>query len=472
MATWPPHATRGGLRRRVYRHSTLFDCTLFDRILLETLCHDAHRASSRGVECIEVEGGASLRGTVHLSGSKNASLPMLCAALLAEGTHVFQRVPRLRDIASTLKLLRHLGCRSEVNAGAQGDVINLTVGDTLGDEAPYELVCEMRASVLVLGPLLTRLGRAKVSLPGGCAIGTRPIDQHLKGLEALGARVELHHGYVECVAPGGRLRGGDVHFDMVTVTGTENLLAAAALAQGRTRLFNAAREPEVVALATMLKAMGARITGEGTSEITIEGVDTLKPAVYEVPPDRIEAGTYMVAAALTGGDLTLENVPLAQLEALTTVLREAGAEVEALGDTRCRVSRSGPLRPVSLTTAPYPAFATDMQAQWMVLMTQAEGESTISERIFENRFMHVPELARLGAQLSVEGDTATVSGPTPLEGAVVTATDLRASACLVLAGLVAGGVTRIRRVYHLDRGYDDLVGKLNGVGARLKRVRE
>ncbi len=439
---------------------------------LETLYHDVHRATSSCVECIEVEGGASLRGTVQLSGSKNASLPMLCAALLAQGDHVFRSVPRLRDIASTLKLLRHLGCRSEVVQSTQSDVINLSVGDVLGAEAPYELVCEMRASVLVLGPLLARLGRAKVSLPGGCAIGTRPIDQHLKGLEALGARVQLHHGYVDCEAPGGRLRGGDVCFDMVTVTGTENLLAAATLAEGRTRLLNAAREPEVVALATMLKAMGARISGEGTSEIVIEGVEALQAASYEVPPDRIEAGTYMVAAALTGGDLTLEDAPLAQLEALTSALRKAGAAVEALGPSRCRVTRSGPLRPVSLTTAPYPEFATDMQAQWMVLMTQARGESTISERIFENRFMHVPELGRLGAQLSVDGDTATVTGPTPLEGAVVTATDLRASACLVLAGLVAHGVTRIRRVYHLDRGYDDLVGKLNGVGARLRRVRE
>lgn len=436
---------------------------------MQNFAHFIATRYPRAVDCIEVRGGKALNGVLHVSGAKNAALPMLCATLLASGEHRLGRVPALRDVHSTLRLLRHLGCEASLSEDGQA---TLKVSDNLEREAPYALVRQMRASVLVLGPLVARLGTARVSLPGGCAIGSRPIDQHLKGLEAMGAQVALHKGYVECEVPGGRLRGADIHFDMVTVTGTENLLCAAALADGTTRLHNAAREPEVIALAEMLNSMGARIRGAGSSTLEIEGVEALQPAKSTVPYDRIEAGTYMAAAALTRGDVCIHGVVSAHLATVIQLMREAGVEIDELGEDTVRVRRSGPLKPVAVETAPFPGFPTDMQAQWLVMMSQAEGQTMVRERIFENRFMHVPELARMGAQLRVSGDTVHVTAPAQLEGAPVMATDLRASASLVLAGLVAEGLTTVRRTYHLDRGYEDLVGKLSALGANIKRRRD
>jgi len=414
---------------------------------------------------IVIRGGARLRGEVRVSGSKNAALPILASALLARGRSTFRNVPALGDVRTMGRLLAQLG--ATVTDAGKG-VTRIDTTDAAGHEAPYELVKTMRASVLVLGPLVARGGRARVSLPGGCAIGARPIDQHLKGLEAMGARIELARGYVTATAR--RLRGASIVFDMVTVTGTENLMMAAALARGRTTLENAAREPEVEELGRVLNKMGARIRGAGTSLVTIEGVEELTPIEHTVIPDRIEAGTLLVAGAITGGNVLLRDCLPEHLEAVIAKLRAAGAEVVADGDG-IRVRGKAEFRPADVSTQPFPGFPTDMQAQFMVLMTRARGQSVLSETIFENRFMHVPELSRMGADIVVEGRTAIVRGPTRLTGATVMATDLRASACLVLAALIARGTTEILRIYHLDRGYDRLDRKLRALGADVRRAK-
>jgi UDP-N-acetylglucosamine 1-carboxyvinyltransferase len=414
---------------------------------------------------IVINGGKRLRGEVRVSGSKNAALPILASSLLARGRSTFRNVPALGDVRTMGRLLGRLG--ATVTDNGKG-VTRIDTTDAAGHEAPYELVKTMRASVLVLGPLVARTGRARVSLPGGCAIGARPIDQHLKGLEAMGARIELAAGYVTASAR--RLRGASIVFDMVTVTGTENLMMAAALARGRTTLENAAREPEVEELGRVLNKMGARIRGAGTSLITIEGVEELTPIEHTVIPDRIEAGTLLVAAAITGGNVLLRDCLPEHLDAVIAKLRAAGAEVSADGDG-IRVRGKAEFRPADVSTQPFPGFPTDMQAQFMVLMTRARGQSVLSETIFENRFMHVPELMRMGADIHIEGRTAIVRGPTKLAGATVMATDLRASACLVLAGLIARGKTEILRIYHLDRGYDRLDKKLRALGADVRRAK-
>ncbi len=420
------------------------------------------------MDAIEIRGGKPLTGTVQVSGSKNASLPLLAATLLAEGTHRIGNVPLLADIATTARLLRSMGCEVVRDEDPASRVLHLSVGRDLRPEAPYELVKTMRASVLVLGPLVARLGRARVSLPGGCAIGARPIDQHLKGLTALGAEIRLEHGYVEALAPKG-LRGGSVVFDMPTVTGTENLLMAAVLARGRTVIENAAREPEIGELASALVSMGGRISGAGSSVITVDGVEGLRPLDHEVGPDRIEAGTLVAAAAMTGGDVTVRGCRMEHLDALAAKLREAGVRLEPLPDG---VHVRGPARPApaDFRTAPYPGFPTDMQAQMMALLTVAGGSSVIHETVFENRFMHVSELGRMGADIKVDGHTAVVKGVQTLSGAPVMATDLRASASLVIAGLRAEGTTTVQRVYHLDRGYERLENKLTALGADVRRV--
>jgi UDP-N-acetylglucosamine 1-carboxyvinyltransferase len=417
------------------------------------------------VQKIVIRGGARLHGEVHVSGAKNAALPILASALLARGRSTFRNVPALGDVRTMGRLLTRLG--AEVEDAGKG-VMRIDTTNAAGHEAPYELVKTMRASVLVLGPLVARRGRARVSLPGGCAIGARPIDQHLKGLEAMGARIELARGYVNASAR--RLRGASIVFDMVTVTGTENLMMAAALARGRTTLENAAREPEVEELGRVLNKMGARITGAGTSLITIEGVDELTPIEHSVIPDRIEAGTLLVAGAITGGNVLLRDCLPEHLDAVIAKLRAAGAEVAADGDG-IRVRGKAEFQPADVSTQPFPGFPTDMQAQFMVLMTRARGQSVLSETIFENRFMHVPELMRMGADIHIEGRTAIVRGPTKLAGATVMATDLRASACLVLAGLIARGTTEVLRIYHLDRGYDRLDKKLRALGADVRRAK-
>ena len=421
-----------------------------------------------------IEGGRPLQGTVRISGAKNAALPILIATLLAPGEHVIDNVPDLVDINSTLSLLGRMGCPSlygnDDRAGSsQPNRLRLDTSRIAFCEAPYDLVRKMRASVLVLGPLLARCGRARVSLPGGCAIGVRPIDQHLRGLEKLGARFEMEGGYLNAVAE--RLVGTDIHLDMPTVTGTENILMAAVLAEGVTRIHNAAREPEIVDVVRFLRSMGARIEGEGSGTLVIDGVPALRPArrPYRILPDRIEAGTYMVAAAITGGDVNCEGASAVELEALIAALREADCEVE-VSDDGVRVRRDGPIRAVGIETRPHPGFPTDMQAQWMALMSLAQGRSEICETIFENRFMHVAELSRLGARIELDGGCAYVEGVEGLQGAAVMATDLRASASLVLAGLAARGQTEVLRIYHLDRGYERLEAKLAGLGAHIVRV--
>ncbi len=418
---------------------------------------------------ILIEGGRRLTGEIAVSGAKNAALPMLAAALLPTGASTLANMPKLRDVRTMLELLRRLGC--EVSERESGDRVVIHPPDASGVsvEAPYDLVKTMRASVLVLGPLLARYGRARVSLPGGCAIGARPIDQHLKGLEAMGAEVHLAHGYVECKSP--RLRGAHIELDMPTVTGCENLMMAAALAKGRTVMTNAACEPEVEDLAQALNKMGAKIQGAGTSTIEIEGVDELHPIEHAIIPDRIEAGTFMVAAALTRGDVLVKDARPEHLRAVMSKLRAFGAEVKP-ETGGIRVTSTGTFDPLDIATKPHPGFPTDMQAQFMVLATCAEGQSVITETIFENRFMHVPELARMGADIEISGRSAIVTGPTPLSGASVMATDLRASASLVLAGLIADGVTEVRRVYHLDRGYEHIEDKLRGVGAKIERAKD
>jgi len=414
---------------------------------------------------IKVRGGAPLRGTLKVSGAKNAALPILCSALLADGEHVFRNVPDLRDIETTAQLLRHMGVGVDVEA----PIVKIHGRPIEEPDAPYELVKQMRASVLVLGPLAARYGKARVSLPGGCAIGARPIDQHLKGLEAMGATISLDHGYVELVVPYGRLRGADIHLDIPTVTGTENLMCAATLAKGRTRLSNAAREPEVEELARVLNKMGASVEGAGTDVITIEGREVLQPVDHAIIADRIEAGTYMVGAAITGGDVLLEGITFDHIEVLCAKMRQAGITVEREAGG-IRVVGKPPFKPVDVTTEPHPGFPTDMQAQFMLLMTLAAGGSVITETIFENRFMHVPELQRMGARIDVRGRSAFLQGPSKLQGARVMATDLRASASLVLAGLVARGETEVLRVYHLDRGYERIEAKLGALGADIERV--
>jgi UDP-N-acetylglucosamine 1-carboxyvinyltransferase len=409
-----------------------------------------------------ITGGKRLRGEIRVSGSKNSALPILASTLLAPGEHTIKNLPDLRDIETTKRLLKILG--AEISGSVP--VLKIRADDIANLEAPYELVKTMRASVLVLGPLVARFGRARVSLPGGCAIGARPIDQHLKGLSLLGAEIALEAGYVEARAK--RLKGAKIYLDMATVTGTENLMMAAALADGKTVLENAAREPEIVDLAEVLTKMGCEVKGAGSEVITIEGVKELKAVEHAVIPDRIEAGTFMAAAALTGGDVLLQDYAIGHLEAVVEKLREAGVDVTEVGDG-VRI-RGGEVRSVDVKTMPYPGFPTDMQAQFMALMCLAKGTSQFTETIFENRFMHVSELRRLGANVKADGRSATVVGVPKLSGAPVMATDLRASASLVLAGLVASGVTEVSRVYHLDRGYEKIERKLRSLGADIMRV--
>ncbi len=417
------------------------------------------------MDALRIRGGAPLSGTIKVSGSKNAALPALAASLLSEGTHELTRVPDLADVKTLLGLLDSMGATSTRTK----DAVRIDATKIEKLEAPYDLVRTMRASILVLGPLLARFGKAKVSLPGGCAIGARPIDQHLKGLERLGARITLEHGYV--LAECDRLRGAEVLFDMPTVTGTENLMLAATLADGTTVLRNAAREPEITDLAELLGTMGARIDGAGSDTITIHGVNKLKPYKHRVVADRIEFGTFLVAGAMAGEGLVVEDGVPEHQTALTDKLRDIGARLEIEG-SRVVVHRAGKAKAVDVVTAPYPGFPTDMQAQLMALLAVSEGASMITETIFENRFMHVPELSRMGAQVRVDGGKAFVQGAAKLSGTTVMATDLRASACLVLAGLVAEGETTVRRIYHLDRGYDHLEKKLMSVGARIERFVE
>jgi len=417
------------------------------------------------VDKLIIKGGKKLTGDVSVSGSKNASLPIFIATILAPGENKISNVPFLRDINTTIKVLETLGAKIEGN----GNVVRIDTSAVANHEATYDLVKTMRASVLVLGPLLARLGRARVSLPGGCAIGARPINLHLKGLTAMGAEINLTHGYVEAKAK--RLKGARINFDIATVGGTEHLMMAAATAKGETILENAAREPEIVDLAAFLTTMGARIEGAGTDTIRIEGVEGLAPASHRVIPDRIEAGTFMIAAAITGGDVRIHGMKLEHLDALVFKLQDAGVEITNK-DNVVRVKGPRRLKSVNIKTRPYPGFPTDMQAQFMTLMCLADGASVIAENIFENRFMHVSELLRFGADITVEGNSATVKGVKKLSGAPVMATDLRASASLILAGLAADNTTEVSRIYHLDRGYEMIEKKLAGLGADIQRVKE
>jgi len=412
-----------------------------------------------------IEGGRRLAGAVRVSGAKNAALPILCAAILTRDTLRVQNLPDLKDVGTMLALLAQMGIGIERDGDA---ACRLDAARIINPVAPYDMVKTMRASILALGPLVARARQALVSLPGGCAIGLRPVDQHIKGLQAMGAEIAIEHGYIEARAA--RLKGARIVLDLVTVTGTENLMMAATLADGQTVIENAAREPEVVDLAQCLNAMGARVSGAGTDVITIDGVDTLHGATYRVMPDRIETGTFLVAAALTGGEVELRDARADTLAAVLDKLHEAGARVETGADT-IALSAAAPLQSVNVRTAPYPGFPTDMQAQFMAMNTVAAGTAIITETIFENRFMHVQELRRLGADIDVEGNAAVVKGVRHLDGARVMATDLRASASLVLAGLVARGDTTVDRIYHLDRGYQHLERKLEQLGARVRRVR-
>lgn len=412
-----------------------------------------------------IKGPCVLKGEISAGGSKNASLPILAAALLAEGTSVIGNVPNIRDVRTMMDVLRRLG--ADVVRPESGS-IHIDPSKVSLFEAPYDLLRTMRASFLVMGPLLARFGEARVSMPGGCAIGARPVDIHLKGFKAMGADIEINHGYV--LASARRLKGCTFHMDIASVGATENLMAAAALAKGTTVLQNAAREPEIIDMANYINAMGGSVQGAGESTIIIDGVDTLRGAAYDVCTDRIEVATYMVAAAITRGDLTITNAIPAHVEGVTEKLIEAGCLVET-GPDWIRVQGPAEIRPVDITTQVYPGFPTDVQAQFMALLTLARGASTITEKVFENRFMHVPELCRMGAQVSVSEHTAFIKGVDSLSGAPVMASDLRAGACLVLAGLVAEGETEILRVYHIDRGYDRLEKKLSAVGASIKRLK-
>ena len=412
---------------------------------------------------IIIKGGRVLKGEVTVGGAKNAALPILAASLLAAGRFTFHNVPILKDIDSIKELLANMGASVETD----GHSVHIDTANLNCFEAPYEQVRKMRASILVLGPLLSRMKKAKVSLPGGCAIGARPIDLHLNGLALLGADIRLEHGYVEAECK--QMKGADIYFDVPTVTGTENLMMAAVLAKGTTVLRNAAREPEIIALADMLNLMGADISGMGTAVVTIKGVKKLKPATVTIIPDRIEAGTLMVAAALTRGDVRINNCDPSHLQSVIHKLEKTGAAIETYGDA-VRVKGNHPIHSIDIKTMPYPGFPTDMQAQFMVLMSVANGFSVIAENIFENRFIHVSELCRMGADITISGNHAMIKGGPKLSGAPVMATDLRASASLILAGLVATGTTVVSRVYHLDRGYESLEKKLAALGATIKRV--
>jgi UDP-N-acetylglucosamine 1-carboxyvinyltransferase len=419
---------------------------------------------------LAIIGGAPLRGEVRVSGAKNAALPIMCASLLTADTLHLTNMPELHDVVTMRRLLEQMGVKAQPAAGE----IGFQGGQVDKWEAPYDMVKTMRAAVLVLGPLVARFGEARVSLPGGCAIGSRPVDLHIKGLQAMGAEIHIEHGYIHAKVPrnggNGRLKGARIFFDIVSVTGTENLMMAATLAEGVTVLENAAREPEVVDLANCLRAMGAHISGDGTDMITISGVQSLHGALHRIMPDRIEGGTFLVAAAATGGSITLTDTRADILETVLEKLGEAGAKIRAEGD-HIHLEMNGRPRAVNVRTAPYPAFPTDMQAQFMALNAVAEGSAMVVETIFENRFMHVQELIRLGAQIDVEGNTCMVRGVEKLDGATVMATDLRASACLVIAGLVAQGETIIDRIYHLDRGYEHIESKLERLGANIRRLK-
>ncbi|MET0248378.1 MAG: UDP-N-acetylglucosamine 1-carboxyvinyltransferase [Sphingobium sp.] len=421
---------------------------------------------------IHIRGGKALSGRLPISGAKNAALTLLPCALLTDEPVTLRNLPRLADVDSFGHLLNQLGVSTMIEGARPEDfgrVMTLRAGRVTSAEAPYDIVRKMRASILVLGPLLARSGEARVSLPGGCAIGNRPIDLHLKALEALGATIELTAGYVRASAPDGGLAGGTYTFPIVSVGATENALMAAVLARGTCRLENAAREPEIVDLCRLLVAMGAQIEGIGSDTLIIHGRERLHGATYSVMPDRIEAGSYACAAAITGGDLELVGANVEDMHAILAALREVGVHVEQTADG-IRVAAHGPLRPLTLSTAPFPAFPTDMQAQFMAMLTRASGASVLTETIFENRYMHVPELSRMGADISVNGRTAVVRGVANLVGAPVMATDLRASMSLILAGLAAEGETQVNRVYHLDRGYERLEEKLSAVGADIERV--
>jgi UDP-N-acetylglucosamine 1-carboxyvinyltransferase len=413
---------------------------------------------------LAILGGNRLNGEVRISGAKNAALPIMCAGLLTAGELHLDNLPDLHDVATMRKLLVQMGLTADVAQGA----VTLCGAKVDKLEAPYDMVKTMRASVLVLGPLVARFGEARVSLPGGCAIGSRPVDLHIKGLQAMGAEIHIEHGYIHATAK--RLKGARIFFDIVSVTGTENLMMAAALADGVTVLENAAREPEVVDLANCLRTMGAKISGDGTDAVTITGVEKLHGATHRIMPDRIESGTFLVAAAASGGSITLTGARADILDNVLEKLTEAGAQIRVEGD-RIHLQMSGRPKSVNLRTAPYPAFPTDMQAQFMALNAVADGSAMVVETIFENRFMHVQELRRLGALIDVEGNTCMVRGVDRLEGAAVMATDLRASACLVIAGLVAQGETVIDRIYHLDRGYEHIEAKLSQLGANIRRLK-
>ena len=413
---------------------------------------------------LAIQGGIPLRGEVRISGAKNAALPILCAGLLTGDPLQLGNVPDLNDVATMRKLLQQMGMKIEANGGE----VMLSAAHIDRLEAPYDMVKTMRAAILVLGPLVARFGEARVSLPGGCAIGSRPVDLHIKGLQAMGAEIHIEHGYIHARAK--RLKGARIFFDIVSVTGTENLMMAATLADGVTVLENAAREPEVEDLARCLRAMGANISGDGTDTITISGVEKLHGASHRIMPDRIESGTFLVAAAATGGSIMLTGTRADILDNVLEKLQEAGATIQASGSTIGLQMGRRP-RAVNVRTAPYPAFPTDMQAQFMALNAIAEGSAMVVETIFENRFMHVQELRRLGAQIDVEGNTCMVRGVDHLEGAAVMATDLRASACLVIAGLVARGETIVDRIYHLDRGYEHIEAKLSALGANIRRLK-
>ncbi|HEX7408079.1 MAG TPA: UDP-N-acetylglucosamine 1-carboxyvinyltransferase [Candidatus Binatia bacterium] len=416
-----------------------------------------------------IRGGNPLLGTIRVSGAKNAALPAMAAALLTEEPIILENIPQVRDIETTRRLLASMGAEVELGYGRAQHRTTICVGRTPKPEAAYELVKTMRASTLVLGPLIARCGEARVSMPGGCAIGARPIDLHIKGLERLGAEITTEHGYI--VARAKRLTGARISFDKITVTGTEDLLMAATLAEGETVMENCAREPEVADLAALLNKMGAKIEGAGTSTIRVQGVEKLHGARHRIIPDRIEAGTFILAGAMTGGDLNVSSLVVEHQSALLQKLEEVGVKIRINGDS-VRVTGEGPFQPADMNTEEYPGFATDMQAQYMTLMTQAEGTSVIVENIFENRFMHAQELVRMGANIKIEGRRAIVRGKTPLSAAAVLASDLRASASLVLAALVADGETIIDRVYHIDRGYERIEEKLRGVGAEIKRMGE
>ncbi|WP_372828366.1 UDP-N-acetylglucosamine 1-carboxyvinyltransferase [Polaromonas sp.] len=418
-----------------------------------------------------IRGGRPLAGTVDISGAKNAALPELCAALLTADTVTLENVPRLQDVATMLKLIRNMGVTAERSEKMPSSVV-INAGALSSPEAPYELVKTMRASVLALGPLLARFGEATVSLPGGCAIGSRPVDQHIKGMQAMGADIVVEHGYMIAKLPAGqkRLKGCSIRTDMVTVTGTENFMMAASLAEGETILENAAQEPEIGDLAGMLIKMGAKIEGHGSRRIRIQGVERLHGCTHQVVADRIETGTFLCAVAAAGGDVVLRHGRADHLEAVIDKLRDAGAVITA-GDGFIRVQAQGRMQAQSFRTTEYPGFPTDMQAQFMALNAIAEGASKVTETIFENRFMHVNEMVRLGAKIEIDGKFAVIEGVEKLSGATVMATDLRASASLVIAGLVAEGDTLIDRIYHLDRGYDQMEAKLRGIGADIERIR-